>query len=288
MKKTRYNTRLRKSHRRLPFIVIWNQIFSNQKENKISHKSINYNLDFYDNLLPQASLTTNSNDAKHQIDYSYYSQVPYEKLENLYDCFHGILSYIFYYSSNKINFNELEFHFSGDDSSSDQRRNDDGKYNSILNIFDYENNEKKITISSTPNAFFCVTFKRIEIMPLCYSLRLGSFFNCNSFIVSFNFEGFNEETKKWDILDERLFIQYNSDGFIMFPVKTSNIYYSSFRIYQTERINDVRWGFDLIAFDIHGNVKYKESILDDLPGNHFDIDCSLEPINPCLDMTNFL
>lgn len=71
---------------------------------------------FFEDIPPsQHFLTSNGMVCDNAIDFSLYSQVPINQINtnNLFDCFHGILNYIYYYSNNKLNTNEIEFHYSG-------------------------------------------------------------------------------------------------------------------------------------------------------------------------------
>ena len=63
----------------------------------------------------QEFLTDKNQICLDKIDYTNYllQQDMYIENSNLYECFHGILFYIYYYSNNKLNIKELEYHFSG-------------------------------------------------------------------------------------------------------------------------------------------------------------------------------
>lgn len=206
------------------------------------------------NLLTEECMTCNQ-----KLDYSYFSQTSYYQIniKKLYDCFHGLLSFIFYYSLNKLNVEELTFHFSGGKFFKKIDQTNDYKYN-ILNIFDYENISKEFVVDPARNAFFGVTFKRIKVQPIAYAIRSGSIQTNPTHLVSFTFEGYDEETNKWDILDERANINdlIPSGGFNIFSVRSTTKSYSSFKIKQTTPGSNDYWGFSISAFDIHGNVSF--------------------------------
>lgn len=220
-----------------------------------------------------------------KIDYSNFNQLPPEKMNTriVYDCFHGILAYIYFYSENKLNIEELEFHFSGSNNT---------QQNNILNIFDYNDINLQFQIGSFRNAFFGITFKRIKIKPIAYSIRSDLLSNTSSHLVSFTFEGFDIINNKWDLLDERVNINdlIPSGGYNMFFVRSTDKCYSSFKIVQLEPGNNGFWGFSIAAFDVHGIIYMNDESCAQLDENiikNQDISLDLN-YNPLMDMSEFL
>lgn len=271
---------------------------------KKRHFTDNFNIrnskDSFFNEMPenQELLTENKDICSIPIDYSNYTQIPAEKINinNLFDCFHGILFFIFYYSGSKFNINELEFHYSGSKfrqslpiSNLFQASN----LNNILGIFDYQNIHNEFQIKCIKNAFFGVTFKRILINPIAYSIRSGIYQKNCPHLVSFSFEGFDEKLQNWEVLDERENINnlIENGGFMIFFVRKNDKYYSSFKIKQTRPGSDNSWGFSVSAFEIHGIVSYREEIIEQLKtsinANDRDLNLYSLSYDPYIDMTDF-
>ena len=285
----------------------WRSIF--KKYQSYLDKAQKFIKDDYLNEVPlfQNLLTDNENISNEKIQYSNFNQISFEEMnhKNLYECFHGILNYIYYYSGNKFNIEEIEIHYSGSKSRESLMKMD--KYNKtnprnqhdIMNIFDYENINTEFTIGIIKNAFFGVTFKRIQINPISYSIRSGVFSNNRSHLISFTFEGYNEETCKWDILDERENINdlISEGSYHMFFVRKTGKYYSSFKIKQIRPSSNDFWGFSISGFEIHGNISYRENI--PIQNQNFfeqkakikDIDINKDINNilydPMIDMTEY-
>lgn len=236
----------------------------------------------YDPQLSQIGIQTICNK---KIDYANFNQLPPEKMNNriIYDCFHGILAYIYFYSENKLNIEELEFHFSGSNNT---------QQNNILNIFDYNDINLQFQIGSFRQAFFGITFKRIKIKPIAYSIRSGLLSNTSSHLVSFTFEGFDIINNQWDLLDERANINdlIPSGGYNMFFVRSTDKCYSSFKIVQQEPGNNGFWGFSIAAFDVHGIIYMNDESSAQLDENiikNEDISADFN-YNPLMDMSDFL
>ena len=128
--------------------------------------------------------------------------------------------------------------------------------------------------------------------PLSYSIRSGIINqNLKTHLVSFTFEGYDEENQKCDILDERININdlIPSGGFKMFYVRSSNNYYSSFNIKQIEPGNTGFWGFSISSFDIHGRIKMTASsfYVHEKLYKKNDID-EENDYNPIINMNDFL
>lgn len=219
-----------------------------------------------DKPLYQEFLTNLENIQYQKIDYSKYEELPPNSLNcrNKYDSFHGILYYIYMYSNNKFNISEIEFHYSG--SKSRQNLEKMNKINTckdqydIMNIFDYENINKEFIIPCMKDAYFGISFKNVKVSPVSYSIQMGASTNNYCNLICFVFEAYNEDTKKWDVLDER---ENSNDltlkgGFVMFFTKKTNQSYSMFRLKQTNTCQNGFWGFSISAFDIHGVVSYRE------------------------------
>lgn len=258
---------------------------------------------FQETPLLQEYLTDKMKITDKKIEYSYFVQLSSDQINtnNLYDCFHGILFFIYFYSENKLNIEEVEFYYSG----GRERKNYlttitqnpilyGVNQSDILNIFDYSNFNTYFRIDTIPNAFFGVKFKRIKVNPTSYSIRSGGSTNNIPHLVSFIFEGYDEDTGKWDVLDERVNINdlIKVGGYKMFYVRKTIKYYSAFQIRQIEPGHNNFWGFSLSAFDIHGIVilrndvsMAKDTELLESPSNSFDL---FDDYNPIIDMSSFL
>ena len=239
-----------------------------------------------------------------KIEYSNFVQLPYYQISinNLYDCFHGILFYIYYYSENKFNVEELEFHYSGGMERANlnktilaNRATTNKDYFNILSIFDYENAHSQFKINSYHNSFFGVTFKRITIQPMAYSIRTGENQNIIASLTSFTFEAFDEENNQWDILDERVNVNdlIRGGDYKMYFTRSVTKSYSSFKIRQIEPGHNGFWGFSIAAFDIHGIVNAKNEANDNLQiQNYLDMSSesfgSFSNFNPSMDMSDLI
>lgn len=272
----------------------WTTILENshKKYNRmIDYQNMNPFDTYFDNVLSQNELLIESDKIiDDKINFCNYTELP-SNLKNkfsIYECFHGILFYVYFYSQNKFNTGEIEIHFSGAKNLIRERR----QFN-ILDIFDYENISTEIEIQQSINAYFGITFKNIKINPKAYSIRSGIFYATKSHLISFSFEGYDEENQKWDVLDERNNINdlIGSGGFSLFYVRSTTKCYSSFKIQQTAPGSNDTWGFTLSAFDIHGIVYYRE-VLTSSDETSYDEDMNSEinffGIDPCLDMTEHI
>ena len=85
-------------------------------------------------------------------------------------------------------------------------------------------------------------------------------------------------------------------GFVLYNVHSTNKFYSSFKIEQTETGSNGSWGFSISAFDIHGiisiptksNVSSNNRILnDDISSVHTDQYYNFK-YDPMIDMTDYL
>ena len=104
-------------------------------------------------------------------------------------------------------------------------------------------------------------------------------------LVSFTFEGYNEQTKAWYVLDKRenIFNANNLGSFLLFDCSTTKNSNSDFLIRQTEPGTNNMWGFAISALEIHGIPSYDpndddlfhslDMKFDDVLGN-FRIDAS--------------
>lgn len=271
----------------------WQDAFKYLKNDQKKNKSIyldTFQIDPYFNEIfnPKESSIERSLITNNKIDYSNYIQISYDKINksNLYDCFQGILKYIYYYSENKLNINELEFYCSGSESKIIQNQN-------MLNIFDYENIALQIKTECIKNAFFGITFRRIKINPISYSIRSGFSSNNSSHLISFTFEGFDEDNQKWDILDERVNLNdlIPNGGFNMYFVRSTHKRYSSFKIKQIEPGHNGFWGFSISAFEVHGIVYMKNSLNPKISCHNLDYEKDFNNFtgyNPLMDMSEFL
>lgn len=271
------------------------------KDNSIRKETRNETRDTYFYEIPkmQELLTEPNKITNKQIDYSNYTQLSASQINpnNLYDCFHGILFFIFYYSENKLNTEEIEFHFSGGKDRLDltkTRKHSRTNFDifDILNIFEYSNSKSQFKVNLVHNAFFGLTFKKVKINPIGYSIRSGENQNTIACLVSFTFEGFNEETGQWDVLDERVNLNdlVRGGSYKMFFTKTTNKFYSSFKIKQTEPGHNGFWGFSIAAFDVHGIVSLKDDSLKnvDLFNMQSESSSNFDSYNPFMDMMDFI
>lgn len=287
------------------FKKAWNSIIFEGLNSKMINIDDQYQLNrndqteyFKEKPILQNFLVDDHQIIQNNIEYSKYYQLPAYQMDisNIYDCFHGILAYIFYYSDNKFNTEELEFYFSGGKNINCSTVKKKQKTLNILNIFDYANIDCYFTISSVKNAFFGVTFKKIKINPIAYAIRTGIFSNSSSNLISFTFEGFDEENDKWDILDERVNSNelVKSGSFAFFYVRSTKKCYSSFKITQTEPGTNGFWGFTISGFDVHGIISLRKNRFvlqnDIFEENKSDSNKSIniDDYNPFIDMSTFL
>lgn len=286
MKSMRKNT-----NSRLCFKDRWNKIAFMSKNNKNINILNETKADsYFDDVPIQQEMLIQCKEliTKEKIDFSNYVQLSNQIMKrSIYECFHGILFYIFFYSKNKFNTEEIEIHFSGANNCYLLSKL---KNINILNIFDYENINTKIDIPCYINSFFGVTFKNIKIKPVSYALRSPVFSSQFPHLVSFTFEGFDDINKQWDVLDEQVNISVlvPNGGYNIFYNKTTNKCYSSFIIKQTSPGNNGMWGFSLAAFEIHGIIYYKENI-EMFTFNSNDETNPLDfDFNPTFDLSQFL
>ena len=275
------------------FHDVWNTISfntsSSNNDNKKENKDDQY---FLNSPLLQDSLTESHQIFRKDVEYSNFKSISNIDTKNLFECFQGILSYIYYYSENKFNPNELEFHFSGARNYNKSTLEKKTDKSNIMNIFNYEKIDYQFTIKCEKNAFFGVTFKRIKMTPIAYSIRSGSKNTSSSNLISFTFEGFDEINKKWDILDERINSnKLNKDGsFSMFYTRYTEKSYSSFKIVQKQPGSNGFWGFSIAGFDVHGivslNEKKENKLINDIEKKPRFSD--IIEYDPVFDMSTFL
>lgn len=280
----------------LSFQDIWKSV--NFKSNIDIEKNIDCNKEtqyFNNKPVLQNLLAENHQVITKEIDYSYFNQISVSEIDttNLYECFQGILAYILYYSENKFNIKELEFFFSGAKNYNRSTSVKKPYKANIMNIFNYDKYNYQLDIENVNEAYFGLTFKRIQIQPQAYSIRFGSKSNSSSNLICFTFEAFDENLKKWDILDERINTnELTKDGsFALFYVHLNGKNYSSFKITQKEPGTNGFWGFSIAGFDIHGIVSLRENMVDvqnenltDNQKNNIDV----VEYDPIIDMASFL
>lgn len=159
-------------------------------------------------LLSADSITNDIN-----IDYTDFQSQMDNKIDpNNY--FNGILSFIFTRSLNKLNTKEIEFRVSNKIGN---------KKNNILNIFS-NNPADDFTIQPSDDPFFGFTLKTIKIQPIAYAIRSGPLTMNTTHLTSFTFEGFDEDLKKWVVLDERVNINdlTPTGGFSLFYIRSTD------------------------------------------------------------------
>lgn len=230
---------------------------------------------------------------KRLIDYSNFTQVSWDQInrQSAFDCFHGILFYIFYNSEGLLNLDELEFHFSGANMLHYLLHPEKNKMADITSLYDFDDLQKEFKTFSLKNAFFGVKFQRIKINPIAYAIRLGESGNQGFNFTSFTFTGLNVATGKWEILHEQCNTNDLIRGnlFMLYFTKNTDQYYTAFKIQQTDTGSHDFWGISIKNFEIHGYVQY-------LPFENVDlfkeeINTSIEnyeTANPCFDMNDFL
>lgn len=250
--------------------------------------------DNFENSKPtfQEILADKDQIARNKIDYSSFVQVDWTQINkySIFDCFHGILFYIFYNSQGKFNVNELEFHFSCAnlmDNHLIQRLNPIPK---ITNLFDFDDLAKEFKSVSMKNPFFGIKFLRIKINPIAYAVRIGVSGNAGYNFSSFQFMGFNDNTQKWEILDERLNVNdlLKSNYFMLYFTKSTKDYFTAFKIIQIDTGSFGFWGFSIKNFEIHGYVQYLpfENVeIFEENENNFE---NYEQANIYMDMNDFL
>ena len=271
------------------YIHFKNFVFKNSTPHDMIYdnqtKDIIHNKFFGEKPIEQEALTEDKKTYLFEIEYSGYSFYEFDKinLKNASDVFNGILYYIFSNSLNCLNIKELEFHFTGSKNITKKQQIANQIHNmpaknsqlNILDLFDYNNISKSIILPCEKNAFFGVTFKRIGINPISYSIRSGCYTNQ---LISFVFEGYDDELNCWDVLDERINIcdLIVNGGYAIFFVNVKNKYYSSFQIRQIGVGSAGFYGFSLSAFDINGYISVRENnfvhneyLFDDLNNDMF-------------------
>lgn len=250
---------------KITFKQLWNYLVLKRVENENDDIDDSDENSFFNEIpFSQEILTESINIYRGKLQYSNFVQQSSDKINkfNLYECFHGLLNFIYYYSGNNFNIEELEFHFSGGQLHNLLSLKNNPDQCNILNIFDYENINNQFTIASIKNAFFGLTFKNIKVNPIAYSIRSGILTNSIPHLISFTFEGFDDNTKKWVVLDERVNINdlIPTGSFSLFFVRSTDQCFSSFIIKQTDPGSNGFWGFSISAFDIHGVVSLRENI----------------------------
>lgn len=202
----------------------------------------------------EVSLQEYPNVYNQTIDYSDYAPLSPNSIaeKDMYTYFHGILQYIHYRSQNQLNSTEMSFFLSeqrfGYSKTEAQKPN-------LRGIFDYADDKTFLSVFGNP-AFLGITFKRIKVIPIAYSLRSDFFYHQNPHLNEFIFEAYDDENNEWDILDEKININdlYYSGNFAIYLVQSTNKLYSSFRIRETSFSHVPTWGFTLAGFEIHGYV----------------------------------
>lgn len=205
----------------------------------------------------------------------------------------GILYYITYQSYNKINKAEFCLFSSSMDTISDN----------CLYKNQPSNASPYVIIESAPdslkgffgnffrfpafrNANIGCYFRRIKVKPLAYYIKCIP----GAALVSFVFEGLTEDGR-WVTLDERVNINdLINPTYATFYCKTTDEYYVAFRIKQLEPSSNGFWGFDLVTFDVHGIIAWREhpdlesiSLAADVAEGGPDGD-----YNPSMDMTDWM
>ena len=88
------------------------------------------------------------------------------------------------------------------------------------------------------------------INPIAYAVKIGNSGNIGYNFTSHKFIGLNEKTNEWEILDERCnsndLIATNS--FMLYYTKSSDKYYTAFKIQQTDPGNSDFWGILNLKF----------------------------------------
>lgn len=280
-------------HTPLPFKSVWLKIVKcGYKDevptlNKVVWNDIEKAKDLLPNMIRDVNLITYK--TVEYNDYATSIQILQQSSVN----FAGILYYITYMSLNKINRSEFCLFSSSIDA--------------ICSNCLYKNQPSNaspyVIIESAPdllktsfgNYFHCPTFRdanigcyfrRIKVKPLAYYIKC----NPGAALVSFVFEGLTEDGR-WVLLDERVNINdlINSTG-STFYCKTKDEYYVAFRIKQLEPSSNGFWGFDLVTFDVHGDIAWRKnpdqesiSLAADVAEGGPDGD-----YNPSMDMTDWM
>lgn len=285
------------------FKTLWSRILSDKSLKFVTNNSNPQNDDIqFDKPTMQQQLTDGNSISSIDLDFSKYSSDQSLRINgrNLYECFHGILHYIYYYSSNKFNINEVEFFFTGgqnrqsyDTIINNNNLNQINQWN-IVNIFNYEDTYSQFRVNCARDAIFGFTLKRIKVKPLAYAIRSGSFPNSSTYLISFVFEGLNEDLKNWEVIDERVNINdlVTPAGYALFYVRTTEKCYSSFRIRQTEPGSSGFWGFSIAGLEIHGSIFLKDQNFVDQNESLCETDNQtvdpFEKFDPYMDISDFI
>lgn len=243
------------------------------------------------------------------IEWNYF-QVPAEQINtrNLYDIFHGIVSYITYYSDNKFNASELKFFCTGSYKYVDPSWLKNPKYNNnlagnfkydVLNILpvDYKNVNNYLTVDpdyQNKNTVVGYWFNRIKVNPIGYALRFKNLRAANDASpASMCFFGIDENRNKV-VLDERKNINdlIPNGGCALFFCRTTDKQFKAFAVemYDPSNTNYKAASYNIVAFEIHGNIfpdsgvfEPNQADLEKEDTNSFGFD-----INPCMDMSDFM
>lgn len=236
--------------------------------------------DPFDKEAPQSQefLTKHISRESEPVDWANYQQNTLTTFnpDDIFDASHGILNYFFSKYNGKINFDEIEFHFSGA-----TLRKDINNPNITLNlfdkcdiasIFDFNNIRSCFLVPSMANAFFGFTFKNIKVQPLFYTIQ-SDLYPRSKHLVNWVFEGFDQEENEWFVLDEKMNCQGLETGQFMTCIcENTNKWFSSFRIRQININQNNDWGFSFSAMEIHGHV----SLINDPDFEAFQTDFSMD------------
>lgn len=275
----------------LTFKNSWKKI---DRSKKVREEKINYDNDFERNKPTFQEMLAKDNTITKFIDYSNYDQVSWDQLDwrSTFDCFHGILFYIFFNSENKLNLSEIEFHFSGADIISILNQQI-LKLPEILNLFEFNDINKEYKSVSVQNAFFGFKFLRIKVNPIAYAVRIGNSGKDGYNFTSFVFMGLNEKTEEWEILDERTNTNelINSNFYMLYYTKSTDQFYTAFKIQQTDTGSHNFWGFSIKNIEIHGYPQYLPYEKVNLFKEEIDTSIEIEDFekdNPFVDMNDLI
>lgn len=129
--------------------------------NMIKNKKEKSEHDYFEESKPifQEMLAEKDQISRKIVDYSNFTQVKWDELNwrSSFDCFHGILFYIFYNSESKFNPNELEIHFS----CANLIHNLNPKFfqmPNITNLYDFDDVKKNLKVVQLKMPFLALNF----------------------------------------------------------------------------------------------------------------------------------
>jgi hypothetical protein len=183
--------------------------------------------------------------AQNEVDYSDFSprQVCDAIQSDGDNFFHGILNYIFFNSENCYNHTELLIEYRAIQPGSDPAF-----------ILDYRN-PRAYQSGTGPGQCLVLTFRRIRIRPTAYAIKSGPLSRTTRHIASYVFQGWDAAAAEWVVLDERQnLLEYLTGFTARLSHLDTAMYFSKFRLLQTDQTPPPGTHFGVSALEIHGQI----------------------------------